>query len=101
MQITNNLNSARTQSFSYDELNRIQTAGVPSDWGLSYAYDRYGNLLTRSVTQGSAPALSDLPPCEFNYMRCYLRSALIWEQLEKAGVRDVRGVWCHEAGGSR
>ncbi len=41
------------------------------------------------------------PPCEFNYMRCYLRSALIWEQLEKAGVRDVRGVWCHEAGGSR
>ncbi len=41
------------------------------------------------------------PPCEFNYMRCYMRSALIWEQLQKAGIRDVRGVWCHEAGGSR
>ena len=41
------------------------------------------------------------PPCEFNYMRCYLRSAMIWQELEAAGVPDVRGVWCHEAGGSR
>lgn len=41
------------------------------------------------------------PPCEFNYFRCFLRSALIWEQMEAAGVRDIQGVWCHEAGGSR
>jgi 4-hydroxy-3-polyprenylbenzoate decarboxylase len=41
------------------------------------------------------------PPCEFNYMRCYLRSAMIWQELEAAGVPDVKGVWCHESGGSR
>ena len=41
------------------------------------------------------------PPCEFNYMRCFLRSAMLWQELEAAGVPDVRGVWCHEAGGSR
>jgi len=41
------------------------------------------------------------PPCEFNYMRCFMRSAMIWQELEAAGVPDVRGVWCHEAGGSR
>jgi UbiD family decarboxylase len=41
------------------------------------------------------------PPCEFNYMRCYMRSAMVWQELEAAGVPDVRGVWCHEAGGSR
>ena len=41
------------------------------------------------------------PPCEFNYMRCFMRSAMIWQELEKAGVPDVTGVWCHEAGGSR
>jgi 4-hydroxy-3-polyprenylbenzoate decarboxylase len=41
------------------------------------------------------------PPCEFNYMRSYLRSAMIWQELEAAGVPDVRGVWCHESGGSR
>ena len=32
------------------------------------------------------------PPCEFNYMRCFMRSALIWQELEKAGVPDVTGV---------
>ncbi len=41
------------------------------------------------------------PPCEFNYMRCFLRSALIWNEMEAAGITDVRGVWCHEAGGGR
>src|SRR5229473_1755556 len=41
------------------------------------------------------------PPCEFNYMRCFMRSAMLWQELEAAGVPDVRGVWCHEAGGSR
>ena len=41
------------------------------------------------------------PPCEFNYMRCFMRSAMIWQELEAAGVPDIRGVWCHEAGGSR
>ena len=30
-----------------------------------------------------------------------VKAALIWEQVEKAGVPDVRGVWCHEAGGGR
>ncbi|MBI4527239.1 MAG: UbiD family decarboxylase [Deltaproteobacteria bacterium] len=29
------------------------------------------------------------------------RSALIWDELEKAGVPNVRGVWCDLAGGTR
>jgi UbiD family decarboxylase len=41
------------------------------------------------------------PPCEFCYMRCFVRAALIWQELEAAGVPDVRGVWCHEAGAAR
>src|SRR5438552_1469339 len=41
------------------------------------------------------------PPCEFNYMRCFMRSALIWQQMEAAGIVDIQGVWCHEAGGAR
>ena len=30
-----------------------------------------------------------------------MRSALIWQELEAAGVPDVRGVWLTEAGGGR
>lgn len=28
-----------------------------------------------------------------------MRSALIWNALDEAGVPDVKGVWCHPAGG--
>jgi 4-hydroxy-3-polyprenylbenzoate decarboxylase len=41
------------------------------------------------------------PPAEFTAYRGLLRSAMLWEKLELAGVPDVTGVWCHEAGGCR
>jgi RHS repeat-associated protein len=61
--IANNLNTARTQSFTYDKLNRISTAQSQATsgtycWGQSFGYDRYGNLETATVTQCTAPALS-------------------------------------------
>jgi UbiD family decarboxylase len=40
-------------------------------------------------------------PPGYNFAFCIFRSAMIWDEIEKAGVPDVRGVWCHEAGGSR
>ena len=41
------------------------------------------------------------PPAEFTAYRGLLRAALLWEQMEQAGVPDVTGAWCHEAGGCR
>jgi RHS repeat-associated protein len=50
-QIINNLDAARTQSFTYDEMNRVKTAltqGTTGSlcWGLDYSYDIYANLTT-------------------------------------------------------
>ena len=47
--ITNNLNFARSQSFTYDQVNRILSAGTTSTtgtycWGYKYSYDAWGNL---------------------------------------------------------
>jgi hypothetical protein len=61
--ITNNINTARSQSFLYDELNRIPTAKTQATtgtyaWGLKYGYDAWANLHSESVTQGSAYTLS-------------------------------------------
>jgi RHS repeat-associated protein len=61
--ISNNINTARSQSFLYDELNRISTAKTQATtgtyaWGLKYGYDAWANLLSESVTQGSAYTLS-------------------------------------------
>jgi UbiD family decarboxylase len=41
------------------------------------------------------------PPDELSRYRAPLRSALLWEELAKAGVPDVVAAWQHEAGGSR
>jgi len=41
------------------------------------------------------------PPSDYSIAKCMVKASLIWEQVEKAGVPDVKGVWCHEAGGGR
>ena len=61
--ITNNLNTGRSQSFTYDNMNRLasaqsQAAAGADCWGNSYGYDRYGNLLTMTPTKCSAQNLS-------------------------------------------
>ena len=41
------------------------------------------------------------PPSDNTYFRSPIKSAAIWDELEKAGVPGVKGVWLHEAGGGR
>jgi len=61
--ITNNIDTERTQTYTYDSLNRLATAQTQATsggncWGLSYGYDRYSNLLTSTVTKCAAPSLN-------------------------------------------
>jgi UbiD family decarboxylase len=57
-------------------------------------------LMYRSnpIMLGSPPGK---PPSELTAYRAVMRSALIWDEMEKAGIPDIRGVWCHPAGGTR
>jgi len=41
------------------------------------------------------------PPSDYSFAKGVIKSAMIWDELEKAGLPQVRGVWCHEAGGGR
>ncbi|MDO8691337.1 MAG: UbiD family decarboxylase [Dehalococcoidia bacterium] len=41
------------------------------------------------------------PPTEHTVYRALFRSILIEDELAKAGIPDVTGVWCHEPGGAR
>jgi len=38
------------------------------------------------------------PPYENAFVRSFMKSANIWDQLEKAGIPDVQGVWVPPAG---
>jgi RHS repeat-associated protein len=57
--ITNSLNSSRSQSFTYDYLNRLTsgqssaTSGV-SCWGEGFGYDMWANLNIRNVSKCAA-----------------------------------------------
>jgi UbiD family decarboxylase len=50
------------------------------------------------ILVGSPPGQ---PPDELSHYRAILRSPLLEEDLEKAGVPDVVGAWQHEVGGAR
>jgi RHS repeat-associated protein len=61
--ITDNADSGRSVSYSYDPLGRMISAQTTGDstypqWGLAETYDRYGNRLSETVTAGSGPQSS-------------------------------------------
>jgi UbiD family decarboxylase len=51
------------------------------------------------ILLGSPPAKGSYS--EFGFFRSVWRSALIYDEIEKAGIPDVKGVWCPPFGGSR
>jgi RHS repeat-associated protein len=65
MGITNNLYSARSQTFTYDQVNRIYSAQASGTsgancWKYNYGYDAWGNLLTASAPGGFTCSESQL-----------------------------------------
>ena len=46
-------------------------------------------------------AIPGVPPNDDTFYRGTARSGAVWHELEAAGVPEVKGVWAHEAGGSR
>jgi 4-hydroxy-3-polyprenylbenzoate decarboxylase len=41
------------------------------------------------------------PPSDFSFSKCVMKAGMIWDEVERAGLAGVTGVWCHEAGGAR
>ncbi len=50
------------------------------------------------ILVGAIPAV---PPNDNTFYLGTYRCGAVWNQLEAAGVPEVKGVWAHEAGGSR
>ena len=62
--ITNVKDNTRTQTFTYDPLNRLVTAGDNGHWANSYTYDAWGNLTNK--TPGSPAGESMNQPADTN-----------------------------------
>jgi UbiD family decarboxylase len=52
----------------------------------------------RPILLGSPPAK---PPNDYSYSKAVMRSALLMDALQAAGVPDVAALWAHEIGGAR
>jgi 4-hydroxy-3-polyprenylbenzoate decarboxylase len=81
--------------------------GPFGEWTGYYASDvrpepvmRVTRLMHRNdpILLGSPPGK---PPSELTAYRSVMRSALLWDQMEAAGVPGIQAVWCHPAGGTR
>jgi 4-hydroxy-3-polyprenylbenzoate decarboxylase len=46
-------------------------------------------------------AIPGIPPDDDSFYRGTYRAGAVWNQLEAAGVPEVKAVWAHPAGGSR
>jgi RHS repeat-associated protein len=67
MIITNTLDATRSQTFTYDQVNRITNATTPATctpncWSLAFTYDQWANLQSATATGSATP----LPPLAIN-----------------------------------
>ncbi|HEY7165923.1 MAG TPA: UbiD family decarboxylase [Candidatus Binatia bacterium] len=53
---------------------------------------------TDPICAGAPPSR---PPTEATFYKSFWRSAMVWEELERAGVPDVVGVYCPPEGNTR
>jgi UbiD family decarboxylase len=87
--------------------NDVRTEGPLGEWTGYYAGGikkepviRVETLMYRNdpILMGAIPGI---PPDDDSFYRGTYRSGAVWNQIEAAGIPEVKGVWAHAAGGSR
>jgi UbiD family decarboxylase len=78
-------------------------AGYYANHGLAQVPEPVIRVL--GVMHRDAPILTCAHPAkpknDSSFSESSFRSATMWDEMEKAGVPGIRGVWCHEMGGAR
>ena len=88
-------------------LDDLRSEGPFGEWTGYYASSmREDNVMrVRRIYYRNEPIMTMAcpmrPPSDYSLSKCVIKSAMIWDQVEKAGLSGVQGVWCHEAGGGR
>ena len=88
-------------------LNEKRDEGPFGEWTGYYASAVRADhpVRIRRVYYRSNPILTTArpgrPPSDYSLAKCVVKAAMIWDQVEKAGLPNVRGVWCMEFGGGR
>jgi len=94
------------EGFSYP--NETKMEGPFGEWTGTYGSEAREEPFVKVSTlyYRNDPMILGSPPSKGNYfdcmlLRCVWRSALLYNEIEQAGVLNVKGVWCPPFGGSR
>lgn len=85
----------------------LEEEGPFGEWTGYYAGGRRPEPVVRvkSISHRNDPIIlvssPAKPPSDTTYYRTPMRSAMIWNQMEGAGIDGIKGVWAHEAGAGR
>jgi 4-hydroxy-3-polyprenylbenzoate decarboxylase len=85
----------------------MRPEGPFGEWTGYFAGERIDDPAVRvqRIYHRDAPILTvgspSRPPFDDSLSKCIMKSSMIWDQIEKAGLPGVQGVWCHEAGVGR
>jgi UbiD family decarboxylase len=88
-------------------IEELRSEGPFGEWAGYYASGQKDEPIVRvqSILHRDQPivlgCIPGKPPNDNTFFRSPMRAALIWDELEKAGVPGITGVWSHEAGGGR
>jgi UbiD family decarboxylase len=88
-------------------VEELRTEGPFGEWAGYYASGQKAEpvVQVQSVLYRDDPivlgCIPGKPPNDNTFFRSPMRAALIWDELDKAGVPGIVGVWSHEAGGGR
>ena len=88
-------------------LDRTGPEGPFGEWSgyLSREVRQEPLVRVRAIYHRDDPILLGMgtgrPPSELTTFWSVFRSAQMWDQLEKAGIGPIHGVWCHPAAGTR
>jgi UbiD family decarboxylase len=88
-------------------VDELRSEGPFGEWAGYYASGQKDEPIVRvqSVLHRDDPivlgCIPGKPPNDNTFFRSPMRAALIWDELEKAGVPGIVAVWSHEAGGGR
>jgi len=91
----------------YLDSSRIEPEGPFGDWTGTYTEKGRTNPVVdiEAIYHRNDPIILGFAPQflpdEFSRFRAITRSALLKDNIERAGVPDVTEVWAHEVGGSR
>jgi RHS repeat-associated protein len=103
--ISNNIDWTRTQSFTYDSLNRISTAQTGADnqpafsgdtgsilacWAETYTYDPWGNLTSLGPNSTTQP----------NYVGCTQESGFNYTGAGQITTKNQIAAYCYDAAGN-